>query len=74
MKLRSKVLHISFLELALKNDKLDTVTEADKDEEYEVEEILDFRISNGELEYLISWEGYLPSLTCGSSSESELPI
>jgi hypothetical protein len=59
MKLRSKVFHISFFELALKNAKLNTVTEADEDEEYDVEEILDFRISNGELDYLISSEGYL---------------
>lgn len=62
MRLRSKVFHISLLEPAPKNAKLETQVEAEDDEEteYEVEEVLDSRVSNGKLEYLIKWLGYTP--------------
>ena len=47
MRLRTKVFHISLFELALKNAKLETYVEVEDDEEleYEVETILDSRVS-----------------------------
>ena len=62
MRLRTKVFHISLLEPAHKNAKLETHVEAEDDEEpeYEVETILDSRVSQGKLEYLIKWVGYEP--------------
>jgi hypothetical protein len=61
MRLRIHVFHISLLEPAPKNTPLETTLEVDPDdEEYEVETVLDSRIVNGKLEYLVKWESYGP--------------
>lgn len=61
MKLRTNVFHISLLEPAPKNARLANNVEAeDKEEEWDVEEILDSRIKNGQLQYLIKWLGFGP--------------
>lgn len=53
------VFHISLLEPAPKNAKLETQEETQKDGEYEVEEILDSRLDKPTgLRYLIKWKGY----------------
>ncbi|KAL2016027.1 hypothetical protein VTK56DRAFT_4337 [Thermocarpiscus australiensis] len=53
-KLQLDVFYISLLEPAPKNVRLATDVEADdEEEEWDVEEILDSRIANGKLEYLI---------------------
>lgn len=62
MRLRAKVFHISLLEPAPANAKLETHTEAeDFEEAFDVETILDSRISEGKLEYLIKWLDYEPA-------------
>ena len=54
MKLRTSVFHISLLEPAPKNAQLATEAEAeDEEEEWDVEEILDSRITKGQLQYLV---------------------
>jgi hypothetical protein len=61
MKLRTNVFHISLLEPAPKNARLAHDVEAeDEEEEWDVEEILDSRITNGQLEYLIKWLDFGP--------------
>ncbi|KAL2125782.1 hypothetical protein VTI74DRAFT_2758 [Chaetomium olivicolor] len=56
MRLRTNVFHISLLEPAPKNARLETDIEAeDEEEEWDVEEILDSRLNNGRLEYLVKW-------------------
>jgi len=53
------VFHISLLEPAPKNAKIQTDIEVEPDEgEYEVEEILDRRVKGRQEEYLIKWKGY----------------
>jgi hypothetical protein len=54
------VFHISLLEPAHRNTKIQDDIEVETEEsEYEVERILDSRLSQqGTLEYLIKWEGY----------------
>ena len=53
------VFHISLLEPAPKNAKIQTDMEVEPDEgEYEVEEILDRRVKGRQEEYLIKWKGY----------------
>ena len=53
------VFHISLLEPAPKNAKMQTDIEVEPDEgEYEVEEILDRRVKGRQEEYLIKWKGY----------------
>ena len=55
------VFHISLLEPAPQNAKPDNTIEIeDEDPEYEVEEILDSRIINNNIEYLVKWKGYPP--------------
>ena len=51
------VFHVSLLEPAPKNAKLDRTTET-TNEEYEVEKILDHRQGQQETEYLIKWKDY----------------
>ncbi|AEO55973.1 hypothetical protein MYCTH_2043746, partial [Thermothelomyces thermophilus ATCC 42464] len=61
MRLRTDVFHISLLEPAPKNAKVATHIEAeDEEEEWDVEEILDSRIINGELQYLVKWLDFGP--------------
>jgi hypothetical protein len=62
MKLRTNVFHISLLEPAPKNARLAHDVEAeDEEEEWDVEEILDSRITDeGQLEYLIKWLDFGP--------------
>jgi len=61
MKLRTNVFHISLLEPAPKNAQLVINTEAeDEEEEWDVEEVLDSRIKNGQIQYLIKWLGFGP--------------
>jgi hypothetical protein len=56
MRVRTNVFHIALLEPAPKNAKLAADAEAeDEEEEWDVEEILDSRISNKRLEYLVKW-------------------
>ena len=61
MRLRTNVFHISLLEPAPPNIRLNKDTKAeDKEEEWEVEEVLDSRITGGQLEYLIKWLDFGP--------------
>src|SRR3981081_1648050 len=61
MRCRAHVFHISFFEPAPKNMPLEMTLEVDPDdEEYEVETVLDSRIVNGKIEYLVKWESYGP--------------
>jgi hypothetical protein len=61
MKLRTSVFHISLLEPAPKNARLATEAEAeDEEEEWDVEEILDSRITKGQLQYLVKWLDFGP--------------
>ncbi len=54
MKLRTNVFHISLLEPAPKDARLATDVEAeDEEEEWDVEDVLDSRIHNGQLQYLV---------------------
>ena len=54
MRLRTNVFHISLLEPAPKSARLDKDAEAeDEEEEWDVEEVLDSRITKGQLEYLV---------------------
>ena len=56
MRLRTNVFYISLLEPAPSNVRLNKDAEAeDEEEEWEVEEVLDLRITEGQLEYLIKW-------------------
>jgi hypothetical protein len=56
MRVRTNVFHIALLEPAPKNAKLAADAEAeDEEEEWDVEEILDSRINNKRLEYLVKW-------------------
>jgi hypothetical protein len=44
------------LELVLKNARLVTIVEAeDEEEEWDIEEVLDSRIIDGQLQYLVKW-------------------
>jgi hypothetical protein len=48
MKLRTNTFYISILELVLKNARLETIVEVkDEEEEWDVEEVLDLRITKG---------------------------
>ena len=61
MKLRTHVFHISLLEPAPKSAKLATDVEAeDEEEEWDVEDILDSRITKGQLQYLVKWLDFGP--------------
>lgn len=61
MRVRTKVFHISLLEPAPRRARLETQLEAvDDEEEFDVEIILDSRISNNELQYLVKWMEYGP--------------
>ena len=54
MKLRTSTFYISILELVLKNARLETIIEAeDEEEEQDIEEVLDLRITKGQLKYLV---------------------
>jgi hypothetical protein len=54
IRLRTNVFHISLLKPAPRNAKLDTQAEAeDYEENFDVETILDSRVSQEKLEYLI---------------------
>ena len=54
MKLRTSIFYISILELVPKNTRLATIVEVeDEEEEWDVEEVLDLRITKGQLEYLV---------------------
>ena len=47
--------YVTLLKLVLKYARLDTIAEIEEEEpEYEVEEILDSRLTNDRLEYLVS--------------------
>jgi hypothetical protein len=70
MRLRTHVFHISLLEPAPKTAKLETQLEVDDDEEeFDVENILDSRISEGRLQYLIKWLDYGPESNSWEPSE-----
>jgi len=61
MKLRTNNFHISLLEPAPEKAQVDTSIEAeDEEEEWDVEEVLDSRLTNGQLEYLIKWLDFGP--------------
>jgi hypothetical protein len=61
MRLRTNVFHISLLEPAPKNTRLGKDVEAeDEEEEWDVEEVLDSRITKGQLEYLVKWLDFGP--------------
>ncbi|EAQ88715.1 hypothetical protein CHGG_05334 [Chaetomium globosum CBS 148.51] len=61
MRLRTNVFHVSLLEPAPKNARLDKGVEAEDEEEFwDVEEILDSRITRGRIEYLVKWQGFGP--------------
>jgi hypothetical protein len=61
MRLRTNVFHISLLEPAPKTARPDTTVEAeDEEEEWDVEGILDSRITDGQLEYLVKWLDFGP--------------
>lgn len=61
MKVRTKVFHISLLEPAPEAAPLEEEIEAEADEEeFDVDEILDSQLRNGELHYLIRWLDYGP--------------
>ena len=61
MKVRTNVFHISLLELAPPDARPAIQQEAeDEEEEWDVEEILDSRIVDGELQYLIKWLDFGP--------------
>jgi hypothetical protein len=61
MRLRTNVFHISLLEPAPKNARLGKDVEAeDEEEEWDVEEVLDSRITKGQLEYLVKWLDFGP--------------
>ena len=54
IRLRTKVFHISLLKLIPRNAKLDTYVEAeDFEKAFDVKVILDLRVSQGRLKYLI---------------------
>ncbi|KAI1869633.1 uncharacterized protein JN550_005614 [Neoarthrinium moseri] len=53
--------HISLLEPAPPNAKIETRLETEPDQEYEVEEILDLQKINGQWKYLVKWKDYPPS-------------
>jgi hypothetical protein len=52
------VFHISLLEPAPKDARLQTDVETEDNDEYEVEQILDKRTQGTKTEYLIKWKGY----------------
>ena len=61
MRLRTNVFHISLLEPAPKNARLDEDVEVeDEEEEWDVEGVLDSRITKGQLEYLVKWLDFGP--------------
>ena len=61
MKLRTSTFYISMLELVPKNARLATIVEAeDEEEEWDVKEVLDSRITKGQLEYLVKWLDFGP--------------
>ena len=61
MKLRTSTFYISILEPVPKNARLTTIVEVeDKEEEWDVEEVLDSRITKGQLEYLVKWLDFGP--------------
>ncbi|KAI1856182.1 uncharacterized protein JN550_013896 [Neoarthrinium moseri] len=53
--------HISLLEPAPPDAKIETRLETEPDQEYEVEEILDLQKINGQWKYLVKWKDYPPS-------------
>jgi hypothetical protein len=61
MRVRTHVFHVSLLEPAPRNARLATDVEAeDEEEEWDVEDILDSRITKGRLEYLVKWLDFGP--------------
>ena len=52
------VFHVSLLEPALRNAKVQTKIDIVTSNEYEVEKILDNRSVNGLQQYLVKWKGY----------------
>jgi cytochrome oxidase assembly protein ShyY1 len=61
MKLQTNVFYISLLELVPKNAKLVIDIEVeDKEEEWDIEEILDLQITNRQLKYLMKWLDFSP--------------
>ena len=54
IRLRTNIFYVSLLKLAYKNAKFDTYIELeDFEEEFEVETVLNLRVSQGKLKYLI---------------------
>jgi hypothetical protein len=61
MRLRTRNFHVSLLEPAPKYVQPDTTLEAeDEEEEWDVEEILDSRVSQRQLQYLVKWLDFGP--------------
>ena len=55
---RHLVFYISLLELVLANVPLQSMTEWDENDEFEVEEILDSKQLDDRIKYLVKWKGY----------------
>jgi len=68
MLLRTNVFHNSLLEQAPSTVRLAEDEEAEDEEKWDVEEILDFRVRDGQLEYLIKWMDF------GPESNSREPV
>ena len=61
MRIRTHVFHISLLEPAPRDARLATDVEVeDEEEEWDVEDILDSRITDGQLQYLVKWLDFGP--------------
>jgi hypothetical protein len=58
IRFRTNVFYIFLFKLVPKNAKLDTlVVIEDFEEEFKIKTILNFKVSQGKLEYLVKWEG-----------------
>uniref|UniRef100_A0A8H7K517 Chromo domain-containing protein n=1 Tax=Bionectria ochroleuca TaxID=29856 RepID=A0A8H7K517_BIOOC len=62
------IFHISLLEPAPSRARLDTTTELEDEEEYDVEKILDHRGEGPQTEYLVKWKG------CGDDENTWEPL
>ena len=61
MRIRTNVFHISLLEPAPEEvEPEDSIEVMDEEEEWDVEDILDSRITEGQLEYLVKWLDFGP--------------
>jgi hypothetical protein len=61
IRLRTNVFYISLLKPVPKNARVDDKVETeDHEEEFDVDTVLDLRISEGKLEYLVKWLDYGP--------------